>query len=339
MAAPSIAALYRNSDEPSSAKKRQFTYDEMLDLVRHSYVRAAVRRATLNALTSRGMWPGEDGPATGTICVAFDAMALGDAEGDGMCSRRTAQRRAKLACDLGYWRLVHKFNRWLNCPQCGAERTSAKCPNEKCGHKGRSRNRDGTTNTKEFCRPYTFEIDIDKFVKAEPPKYARHFCARTWKEHKAAAKRGEHPNLLPMRKPAQPSEPDPPPATSAPVPAKQPAAEHHRSLARSSERISRDARQALFNAYVALKRSGMTHEKALGEVVRQFKNKFSPDDVEFALKIVGHKNGQDVTLDSPAAETRESHASAKCQKCGSALVQNFGPGPRLKCPQCSADSS
>jgi hypothetical protein len=152
-------------------------------------------------------------------------MALGDAEGDGMCSRRTAQRRAKLACDLGYWRLVHKFNRWLNCPECGTERTSAKCPNEKCGHKGRSRNRDGTTNTKEFCRPYTFEIDIEKFVKAEPPKYARHFCARTWKEHKAAAKRGEHPNLLPMRKPAQPVPPDDP-APAAPKPERaNPAAE------------------------------------------------------------------------------------------------------------------
>jgi hypothetical protein len=232
MAAPSIAALYPNPDAPSSAKTRGFTYAQLLDIVRHSYVRAAVRRATLNALTARGSWPGEDGPASGIICVALDGMALGDEDGDGPCSRRTAQRRAKLACQLGYWRLLHKFNRWLSCPKCGAERTSATCPNEQCKHRGRSRNRDGSTNTKEFCRPYTFEIDIEKFLTATPPKFVRHFCARTWKEHKTAARRGEHPNVteMPSRKPAQTDAPPPtlPPTAAAPL--KRPAAEHaHRS--------------------------------------------------------------------------------------------------------------
>src|SRR5215472_7284155 len=33
MAAPSIAALYPNSDAPSSAKKRQFTFDQSLQLI------------------------------------------------------------------------------------------------------------------------------------------------------------------------------------------------------------------------------------------------------------------------------------------------------------------
>lgn len=237
MATASIAALYPNSDAPSSTKTRGFTYAETLDIVRHSYVRAAVRRATLNALTARGPWPGADGPASRTICVAFDGMALGDEKGDGICHRRTAQRRAKLACDLKYWRLVHKFNRWLNCPKCGAERTQATCPNSNCKHRGRSRNRDGSTNTKEFCRPYTFEIDLEKFLTAEPSKYIRHFCARTWKEHKEAAKRGEHPNLKEMpRKTPAPVQPPRDPAPAVPLPQRQrPAAmakPEHRDSAR-----------------------------------------------------------------------------------------------------------
>jgi hypothetical protein len=219
MATASIAALYPNSDAPSSAKKSAYTYRQWLEIVRHSYVRAAVRRATLNALTARGPWPGEDGPASGVICVAFDAMSLGDEDGDGICSRRTAQRRAKLACDLKYWRLMHKFNRWLNCPKCGAERKTSTCPNEKCKYRGRSRNRDGSTNTKEFCRPYTFEIDLEKFLTATPPKYIRRFCARTWREHKEAAKRGEHPNVTEFpRKPPQPGPNPPSPAPAAPLP-------------------------------------------------------------------------------------------------------------------------
>ncbi len=232
MAAPSIAALYPNSDATTSAKTSDYTYSQWLDIVRHSYVRAAVRRATLNALTARGPWPGKDGPASGVVCVAFDAMALGDQDGDGICSRRTAQRRAKLACDLKHWRLVHKFNRWLDCPKCGAERATSTCA--KCGYRGRSRNRDGSTNTKEFCRPYTFEINLETFLTATPPKYVRHFCARTWKEHKEAAK---HTKLreFPSPPPSPPQSDPPPPKSPAPaaIPVRQPAAEHpHRDTTR-----------------------------------------------------------------------------------------------------------
>lgn len=158
--------------------------------------------------------------------------------------RRTAQRRAKLACDLKYWRLVHKYNRWLDCPKCGAERTSATCPNEKCKYKGRSRNRDGSTNTKEFCRPYAFEIDLEKFLTAPPPKYVRHFCARTWKEHEAATKRGEHPNVteMPARKPAQPT---PPLASSS-----------SSSRAETGELKNRVSQQALAARFIWLGLSG-----------------------------------------------------------------------------------
>ena len=235
MAAPSIAALYPNSHAPSSAKRGEFTYQELLRIVRHSFAPAAVRRGTLNALTARGRWPNADGPATGVICVAFDAMALGDDEGDGICSRRTAQRRAALACRLNYWRRTHKYNRWLDCPQCGAARETGLCA--KCGHKGRSRNSDGSTNTKEFCRPYTFDIDIEKFLTAAAPKGIRRFCARTWKEHKQAAKRGDHPNVteMPARKPAEPDKPEPPfpPTTAAPAEPRRKTAEHQKQERRT----------------------------------------------------------------------------------------------------------
>ncbi len=165
--------------------------------------------------------------------MSLDGMALGDQDGDGICHRRTAQRRAKLACNLNYWRLVHKFNRWLDCPKCGAARETGLC--SKCGYRGRSRNRDGSTNTKEYCRPYTFEIDLEKFLTATPPQYVRRFCARTWREHKEAAKHGDRPNVteMPSRKPAQP-DPNPPPLPPVhTAPLKRPAAEHeHRGTER-----------------------------------------------------------------------------------------------------------
>lgn len=326
MAAPSIAALYPNPEAPSSAKKRGFTFEEMLLLVQYSGAPGSVKAGTISALLARGRWPNEDGPVTPEICVSLLGMML-----DGTCCKRTAQRRAKRACDLGFWRMTRKHNSWLPCPSCRAERKHAKC--EKCGHIGSSR------DLREYRRPFTYEIDVEKFRSAPRPREIRHFDARTYAEYKAAAKRGEHPNVteMPSRKPTQPAPPDPPPATAAPAPAKQPAAEHaHRGV----ERISRDARQALFNAYLALKRSGLTHEKALGEVVRQFKNRFSAEDVEFALKVIGHKNGRDVTAEAPA---EPAHAPS-CRVCldeRMVINPNFGPGQKklIACPECSVNSS
>jgi hypothetical protein len=285
MATASIAALYPNSDAPSSAKKRAYTYTQWLDIVRHSYVRAAIKRATLNALTARGPWPGDDGPATATICVALDGMALGDKDGDGPCSRRTAQRRAKLACGLNYWRQLHGYNRWLPCPKCGADRAAAICPNAECKHRGRSRNRDGSTNTKEFCRPYTFEIDLEKFLTATPPKFVRHFCARTWKEHKEAAKHGEHPNVteMPSRKPAQPdpAPPVPPPATAAPL--KRPAAEHaHRSPEKLPQPKMTRRECSKFIADMAMQMKGCTHHT---ESVGGYSYELQPGDPRYRPKL------------------------------------------------------
>jgi hypothetical protein len=223
MAAPSIAALYRNSDEPSSAKKRQYTYEEMLSIVEFSGAPHSIRQGTISALKARGPWPREDGPAHGVICVSLIGMQF-----HGVCCRSTARWRARRAVRLGYWRQLREANSWSNCRKCGAERESGKC--EKCGYVGRSKTPEGKANFDEFCRPYMYEIDIEKFRSAPRCKELRQFDARTYAEHKAAAKRGEHPNVteMPSRKPAQPTPPDPPPA-----PAKQPAAEHaHRNTVR-----------------------------------------------------------------------------------------------------------
>jgi hypothetical protein len=322
MATASIAALYRNTESPSSAKTRQFTYGDLLKLVRFSGAPHSVRRATLNALTARGRWPNEDGPANGIICVSLEGMMRGNEDGDGNVVRSTARWRARQAVKLRYWRQLREANSWSDCPKCGAERKRAKC--EKCSYEGRSKTPEGKANFDEFCRPFMYEIDIEKFRTAPRPKGIRHSEERTYAEYKQAAKRAEI-REMPTRKPAQPAPSDPPPAKAAPV---QPAAEH-----RSTRHMSRDERAALFNAYIALKRSGMTHETALGEVVRQFKNKFSSDDVEFALKVVGHKNGRDVTQDPSRTPD-----VPKCMKCGSSLVQNRGPGPRLICADCPESS-
>ncbi len=149
-----------------------------------------------------------------------------------------------------------------------------------------------------------------------------------WREWKRTGKLSSTP--VPIRKPAQP-DPNPPPLPPVhTAPLKRPAAEHQH---RSTQTVGRDLRQALFNAYIALKNAGKTHDDALAEVVRQFSNRIAPEDVEFALKIVGHKNGRDVMAEAPPQQ--KQNFVPKCDKCGTALIQNAGPGPRLICPKCA----
>ncbi|HZW05351.1 MAG TPA: hypothetical protein VFF58_00455 [Candidatus Nitrosotalea sp.] len=228
MAAPSIAALYPNSDAPSSAKKRGFTFDEMLAIVEFSGAPHSIRQGTLSALKARGRWPNEDGAATGVICVSLLGMQF-----HGVCCRSTARWRTRRAVKLGFWRELREANSWSDCPKCGTGRSCGTC--DKCGYRGRARTPEGKANFDEFCRPSMYEIDIEKFRSAPRPREIRHFDARTYAEYKQAAKRGEHPNVteMPSRKPVQPDPhpPAPPPATAAPV--KQPAAEHaHRNTGR-----------------------------------------------------------------------------------------------------------
>lgn len=212
MAAPSIAALYPNSDAPSSAKKRGFTYAEMLSIVEFSGAPHSIRQGTLSALKARGRWPNEDGPATGVICISLLGMML-----HGVCCRSTARWRARRACALGYWKELRHANSWSNCPKCGAERKTGACG--KCDYKGRAKTPEGKANFDEFCRPYMYEIDIEKFRTAPRCRELRHFDARTYAEYKEAAKRGEHPNVTEFpRKPPQPGPNPPSPAPAAPLP-------------------------------------------------------------------------------------------------------------------------
>jgi hypothetical protein len=226
MAAPSIAALYPKSDVPSSAKARPFTYEEMLAIVEFSGAPHSVRQGTLSALKARGRWPHENGPATGVVCISLIGMQL-----HGVCCRSTARWRARRAVRLGYWRELRKANAWSDCPKCGIQRKSGTCKD--CGYVGRAKTPEGKANFDEFCRPYMYEIDIDKFRRAQRPKELRHFDARTYAEYKEAAKRGEHPNVREMpRKPSQPAPPPQPPAPAAPLPQRKVA--EHRSPQRQT---------------------------------------------------------------------------------------------------------
>jgi hypothetical protein len=229
MAAPSIAALYLKPDACSSAKTRGFTYDEMLAIVEFSGAPHSIRQGTLSALKARGRWPNEDGPATGVVCISLIGMML-----HGVCCRSTARWRARRAVRLGYWKQLRDPNSWSNCPKCQAKRHSGTC--EKCGYQGRAKTPEGKANFDEFCRPYMYEIDIDKFRSAPRCKEIRHFDARTYAEYKEAAKRGEHSNVTEMpRKPCPPAPQPLPPAPAAPVPQRsKPAAKgNHRNTARS----------------------------------------------------------------------------------------------------------
>jgi hypothetical protein len=231
MAAPSIAALYPNSDAPSSAKTRGFTYAEMLAIVEFSGAPHSIRQGTLSALKARGRWPNEDGPATGVICVSLLGMML-----HGVCCRSTARWRARRACALGYWREVRQANSWSSCPKCGTERKASTCG--KCGYRGRSKTPEGKANFDEFCRPYMYEINIEKFRTAPRCRELRNFEARTYAEYKESATRGEHRNVTEFpRKPPQPGPQPPPPAPAAPLPQREkPAAEEKRSQPKLTKR-------------------------------------------------------------------------------------------------------
>ena len=239
MATASIAALYPNSDAPSSAKKRGFTYDEMLAIVEFSGAPHSVRQGTLSALKARGRWPNEDGPVTGVICVSLIGMMF-----HGVCCRSTARWRARRACKLGFWRPLRDANSWSNCPKCGAERLVAKC--DQCDYKGRAKNPDGSANFDEFCRPFMYEIDIEKFRAAPRCRELRHYEARTYAEYKELPR--QHSNLTPIRKPAQPAQPPTPrePAPAAPMPAREkPAAEHRRATTQVSSRLTAAAKRVM----------------------------------------------------------------------------------------------
>jgi hypothetical protein len=160
MAAPSIAASYPNSDAPSSGKKGEYSYDQLIDIVERSGAPEHVRNLTLAALVVRGRWPKKQGPVSSVITVSV--RSLQDKSG---VWRSTIQRRIRRAKQDRYWRELKPMNSWLDCPKCGAERSEAKCP--KCEHKGNG------LNPNEFRRTFTYAIDIEKFERAQPCRQVR----------------------------------------------------------------------------------------------------------------------------------------------------------------------
>ncbi len=160
MAAPSINALYPNPDAPSSGKRGEYSYEELLVVIADSGAPAHVRQLTLDALEVRGRWPKSQGPVTPIIAVSI--KKLQDKAG---LWRSTVQRRIQRARRDGYWRKVRDMNSWLNCPKCGAARDSRQCP--KCPHKGNG------FDAREFRRTFTDVIDVQKFENTPPCRQVR----------------------------------------------------------------------------------------------------------------------------------------------------------------------
>jgi len=248
MAAPSIAALYPKPDAQSSAKMRQFSLEELKQLIHYSGAPHPTRALTIAALDARGPWPNEDGPATALLCISIKGMML---EG-GVC-KRTIQRRIKRACNLGFWRRLREANSWTNCPKCGSARNEARCPNAKCNYRG------STKNKGEFTRPHTYEFDVEKFIAAPRCREIHSADFRTYAEYKRVASRDSATVKEWPRKPSQPAPPDPdPPLKAAP---KRPAAEHRSTERRPRELTSRE-RAKLIQTITEMRR-GITGKKGV----------------------------------------------------------------------------
>jgi transposase len=277
MATPSITALYPKPDEQHSGKTRDYSLSEIRRIVAYSGAPNSICALTSSALRARGEWPNQDGPATTVLSVAILGMML-----EGVCCRSTVQRRIKRAVKLGFWRRLRDANSWIDCPKCSAKRRTGTCG--ACGYRGKSRDAKGNW-TGEFMRVPVYEFDIHKFRSAPRCREIRHFDARTYAEYKAAAKRGEHPNVteMPSRKPAQPTPPEPPPVAA---PVKQPAAEHaHRNTARPEptpqpKLTKREC--AKFVADMAQLMRGHTHHT---ESVGGYGYELEPDDPRYRPKM------------------------------------------------------
>lgn len=354
MAAPSIAALYRNSDGPSSAKVRQLTYGQLLDLVKFSGAPRSIRSATVNALSARGEWPNADGPAHGILCVSLKGMMLGNDDGMGNVVRSTARWRARRAVKLGFWRLLRQPNSWSNCPKCGTERRKhsvdcmcGDCPMragrcKKCGYEGRAKTPAGKANFDEFCRPYMYEIDIEKFRTAPRPKGLLEFEERTYDAHKAAEKRAEAAKESAEvkewpRKPSRPAPPDdtPPPTKVEP---RQPAAEHaHRGNRRGIGSMEHERKRALSASVVTEMTVLMKGGKSQGDALREvcLTSGLTANEVQEILKLCLFK--------APEPAPRAASPPNFCSTCGGqgrVLNLNNKPGEKrlIPCPKCAEET-
>lgn len=320
----STAALYRIPEQSESAKTRAYSLDELRRIVYYSGAPHSVRNGTLAALEARGEWPRYDGPATPILCISLRGMMQ-----EGGCCRRTAQRRVKRALALGYWRRTRGLNSWLNCPKCGAERKTGTCG--QCKHKGDSH------DIREYVRPFTYELDVEKFIRAPRCREIHSVDWRTYAEYKAAAQRGEHPNVteMPARKPAQPSPQAPlPPAPAAPSPKQpqQPAAEHRsnrRGIGSREHERKRELSANVIAEMTALMRRGKSQDEALCEVC--LTSGLAAHEVQEILKLCLFR--------APKPVPQSTSPPNSCATCGGQrfvlnLSNKSGEKRLIPCPAC-----
>ena len=175
----------------------------------------------------------------GVICVALDGMVLGNEEGTGIATEHSTVTSKLPAIQIGTGGWCTNLIAGSTARSAVRNVLTATCPNSMTASTGGDPGRIGMARpTRRNSAAPTLLKSISKSsLTAEPSKYIRHFCARTWKEHKEAAKRGEHPNLKEMpRKTPAPVQPPRDPAPAVPLPQRQrPAAmakPEHRDSAR-----------------------------------------------------------------------------------------------------------
>jgi hypothetical protein len=86
-------------------------------------------------------------------------------------SERTIYHRRRRMLKLKLWEPIRKPYTWDDCPKCGAERESKRCG---CGYQGSER---------EFRRPPTFRLNVDKIAAWPRPKGVR---AGSYRQYKAS---------------------------------------------------------------------------------------------------------------------------------------------------------
>jgi hypothetical protein len=256
MATPSIAELYPNSGDSQSAKERPYFTVAELEKFFETCPPDLVPFKYLRLL--HGMWLSTDTKLHGGDIRFFKAVedyrkgCRYKSPTSVRCNLRGAER-------LGFLEVVYRdefgkpHHLWVR------KRTES--------------------DRGDYRKVTTYRLSVSLLMK--------------WRERQRCG----HAEVTPIRKPSLPTPPPPPPAPAAPLPKReQPAAKadsrsEHRSTERSSSprRITRDERLVLFTAYIALKKSGKSHEAALDEVARQYDKQFAREDIEFAVKVVATK--------------------------------------------------
>jgi hypothetical protein len=312
MAAPSIAAAYPNSDAPSSGKKGEYSYDELVQIVERSGAPEHVRNLTLAALVVRGRWPKKQGPVSPVITVSVKSLQ----EKCGVW-RSTIQRRIRRAQQDRFWRATRtEINVWLDCPACGTKRKSRECPNPKCGREGNG------LDPREFPRTIAYAIDIEKFASTPPCRQVQQIRLQRAEVRQMQPRSREEESQEP------PKQQEPPRQTSA----------HQRERTIVQTQVTSDAArlaQRVFE-YCSLADSGLIAKITIGIVAEA---KFQGIEIEAAAKYVAEsalrdqKNG--ITLNGfywrdlkwrTNGRQQTSAAQQRVEKSKQVIARAFGFG-------------